>query len=406
MPKIVINEKDLTSNPYINPMECVVYIAGLPGQDKPSATTGKPILCKTVKEFEEEFGTTPHFDQETVEEVTVTTYDKAYISAHRLLELGLYVLYEVPTGATTVATLETAVTTTGFYDKLVDRGLYNLRYIYSAGYVTVENSAIVKEIMAVVAERGDATYLVDCRESYDSNVVTNILTDFNAVVGQGNNSDAKYSAGFAPWCTFTVDIGSSTTNMTLPGSFAYLEAFATSINYYPQWNAAAGAVRGQIRDIVSTTIDFGELDIDLLQKRTANNIAVNTIANINPYGIIVWGNRTLHRTVGESSEDGLVASSFLNIRQLVNIIKKTIFQTARRLTFEQNTDILWVNFKSYITPTLDAMSGSGIKSYRLAKDTSAKRAELKAILRIVPIEAVEDFDITIELADSLEIVTE
>ena len=32
-----------------------------------------------------------------------------------------------------------------------------------------------------------------------------------------------------------------------------------------------------------------------------------------------------------------------------------------------------------------------------------ERAKIKATLKIVPIEAVEDFDLTIELADSLEV---
>ena len=36
------------------------------------------------------------------------------------------------------------------------------------------------------------------------------------------------------------------------------------------------------------------------------------------------------------------------------------------------------------------------------KETSEK-AKLKAILRIIPIEAIEDFDLTLELTDSLEV---
>ena len=42
--------------------------------------------------------------------------------------------------------------------------------------------------------------------------------------------------------------------------------------------------------------------------------------------------------------------------------------------------------------------------YKLIKEATNKKGTLKAKIRIIPVEAVEDFDLTIELADSLEIV--
>ena len=42
----------------------------------------------------------------------------------------------------------------------------------------------------------------------------------------------------------------------------------------------------------------------------------------------------------------------------------------------------------------------GIDEYEIIKVATTQKATLKARIRIVPIEAVEDFDITIELADS------
>jgi hypothetical protein len=43
----------------------------------------------------------------------------------------------------------------------------------------------------------------------------------------------------------------------------------------------------------------------------------------------------------------------------------------------------------------------GIKGYTITKVASDKKALLTARIRIVPIEAVEDFDISIYLEDSL-----
>ena len=44
----------------------------------------------------------------------------------------------------------------------------------------------------------------------------------------------------------------------------------------------------------------------------------------------------------------------------------------------------------------------GIAGYRLSKVETTEKAALKAIIRIVPIEAVEDFDISIYLEDNVE----
>ena len=56
--------------------------------------------------------------------------------------------------------------------------------------------------------------------------------------------------------------------------------------------------------------------------------------NIRPYGYCIWGNRTLNEN------NGLVASSFMNIRTLVNEVKKTVYSVAKSLTFELNNDVL------------------------------------------------------------------
>ncbi len=100
----------------------------------------------------------------------------------------------------------------------------------------------------------------------------------------------------------------------------------------------------------------------------------------------------------------LTASSFLNIRHLCCDIKKTLYRAARRFTFEPNSDALWFNFKGAITPLLDEMKANqGIRGYQIIKLRTNKKALLVAKIKIVPIEAVEDFDLTVELSDSIEV---
>jgi hypothetical protein len=217
---------------------------------------------------------------------------------------------------------------------------------------------------------------------------------------------------FTPWATYnrTTDDGTeetqdgakvafSHTSFRAPASFAYLTALADSIKTNANWLAVAGATRGGVLNLAAGGMDTNIPNgvADAMQPRDA--IAINAITKIAPYGNTIWGNRTLKKNV-----DNLVATSFLNIRNLVSDVKKTCYRTARAMTFEQDTDVLWINFKAEISKLLNRMvTGYGISGYKILRDTTHARAAEKATIcaKVVlyPTYAVEDFYITIVLKD-------
>ena len=96
-------------------------------------------------------------------------------------------------------------------------------------------------------------------------------------------------------------------------------------------------------------------------------------------GYYFWGNRT------GKAQTGLIATNFLNIRQLCCTLKKTIYNVCRRLMFDPNSEILWLNFCNAIRPTLERMMGSqGIKGYRFEKRETLMKGKLFAVIRIIP----------------------
>jgi hypothetical protein len=205
---------------------------------------------------------------------------------------------------------------------------------------------------------------------------------------------------------------------------AYILAFLDNVaKGRAEWLAIAGSVRGAIPGSYKVDGYLKEEDIDNMQPRVFdenNPIAINPIVNMNPWGTRIWGNRTCLPNTSVTIDGGvasddvgnvalpptdqLVASSFANIRIAICDIKKAIYKAARRYQFEQNTDVLWVNFTSSVNSLLEEMKSSyGIVGYRWKRDTAnEQRGELRAILQITPIEAVEDFTITCELKDSLD----
>ncbi len=195
-------------------------------------------------------------------------------------------------------------------------------------------------------------------------------------------------------------------NKKFPGSFHYLACFMNSIKSgFAEWYAAAGYTRGVAGYTIDyTTVKLGEIAINALEPRKLvdeedtlqPNFACNVIANFRG-SYYLWGNRTAHPL--DTSD--LVASHFLNIRQLCTTIKKQLYVACRRFTFDPNSDTLWINFVNSIKPTLEVMKADqGIRDYKILKVYTDKKATLKAKIRIIPIEAVEDFDLEVSLEDS------
>ena len=295
------------------------------------------------------------------------------------------------------------------YKKLSSRGDYSIKYITSGGYPTFEynGNSITDKMLKAAAERGDATALIDHTPLNSRSLVgTGSVYESVKTYCSGNlvSETLKepvytYGAMYTPYALYNTTLVS---NVELPGSFAYLAALANSVVSNANWYSVAGVSRGEIPGIVALSQNITDSIASAYTPK--DNISINPILNVRPYGLVIWGNRTLknNRTKGE-----LTATSFMNIRQLVSDVKKVVYSASRRLTFEPNNDILWINFKSLVTPTLDEMlHDNGLTEYELKKQKAEDSTTLKARIILKCVEAVEDFDITISLTDSESTITE
>lgn len=351
--------------------------------------------------------------------------------AWRLLGLGYKVLYKrIPSNADTVFD-KTIIEDPDFWEPLCDRATYDFRYLMTGLLedTVVANQRIIEvagrrdpeqpqytgdETIAETSGRGDCIALVDIdRTSYLSSGGTMayanaILNIRNEVKNYGLNGTGKYVGIFAPAVTYELSWepagATKYDNNTLPASYHYLACAAKAFSKFNEWYAVGGFTRGVAdarHTIASVAFEFGEKGVRDLSPRTATNgtdRAVNLVINIkNAY--YIWGNRT----AALLTDDDLKASHFLNIRQLCTSLKKQVYMTARKNTFEPNSELLWIKFCNGISPLLDLMKADqGIRSYKLIKVKSKKKAELAAKIKISPIEAVEDFYINVILVDSID----
>lgn len=296
-------------------------------------------------------------------------------------------------------------------DGLADKGNYSIKYLTSGGYPVYEynSNSIVNRMISLAEKRGDCVAIVDHTDNQFREANVALTGSLYKTVNDDITfqTGGEYATMFTPWATYlrtTTDKDSKglavkSSPFRMPASFAYLMSLADSIQTNAAWLAVAGASRGVVGNLASggMTTDIPNGAADKMQPR--QGIAVNAITNIKPYGYTIWGNRTLKKNA-----ENLTATSFLNIRNFVSDVKKTCYRAARGLTFEQNTEVLWVNFKSKIAPTLDRMlSGYGISGYKIIRDTqhekAAEKATICAKVILYPVYAVEDFYITIVLKD-------
>lgn len=439
MPTIKITEKDYSnlSSEYTNFSVVIpgIYAANsaLGGAEDITTITdeNKIYECSGLADFEEKIG--------IVAPKELTLLDgsgeaRKYFHygnqmAYECIKAGYTVLFialakeTTDSVAGTDSTILTELEKADTYEALKDRSAYDFRYIVNG--LLSENTEANKLIAQIADFRGDCTALIDLNEktymgqSTQSKRIDALVTAAN---GCGVNDsvlslngidfiEPKYTAIFAPSFCYTKESMPAYNkygNNKFPAVMHYLlcAAYARTNGNYDEWFASAGEVRGICKyNIDSTSIKLGETAMNCLEPRMLPEDgklkrAVNIIVTHrnNHY---LWGNRTAHKLIDKDSGGDLVYSHFLNIRQLCSTLKKQIYITCKHLTFDPNSDVLWINFCDSVRPVLEKMKGNqGIVDYKFVRVATSKKATLKAKVRIIPIEAVEDFDIEVSLEDT------
>lgn len=362
---------------------------------------------------------------------TIEYYQYGAQMALKLIEMGYTVLYKKIDDTYNFFKNQDGEYLGNFFEPLKDRSLYDFRYIVTGLINDTEfnvSNAIIdvaEKLNKTQGGRGDVVALIDVPYTLytgngsplsQSTAIKNIQNGLNTL------NDSSFEAVFAPFVKYTsvdshfmitevVDINDRQQNMvtdsfldgaTYPATFHYLACAAKAFNLYNEWYAVSGYTRG-VSDyvIASTGCKFGENAANVLQPRIYSDGGVSKAINLiikTRTGYLLWGNRTAKIL----DTEGLKATHFLNIRQLCITLNKTIYEACTQLRFDPNSDLLWIKFRNKIRPTLEKMKGDqGIDDYDIIQVVSNQRAELAAQVRIVPVEAVEDFSIEVTLEDSI-----
>lgn len=307
-----------------------------------------------------------------------------------------------------------------FYDNvqesfkvISDKSEYSVKYLTCGGYPVLSNdddlnnntlNSVANAMLACAEKRQDAVAILDHSDNISLPLGVNTGSIYDKLQKVAVSYTApKFGTMFTPWGNYSTNNGTQ----AMPASFGYLLSLASAIKTSPNWLAIAGVARGLVPQLLSlrTATPLNNTIAEDYQPKfggDGNKYALNAITNIRPYGLTLWGNRTLHLT----DPRGTTALNFLNTRNMISDIKKLSYTTAKSLMFEQDSDILWLKFKAGVAPLLDRLkSGFGISDYKIIR-TSTKfngqpltNGEIAATIKIFPLYAIEYFEITVLISD-------
>ena len=380
MPKITIHEQDFSGVQYMGD-EVVVFLPGNCSIATNKEDKNNCVLIPGNAKIEEYIT------------AASSAPDGSYTYAKMLVDKGFYVLYHNGTPSSTL-----------FQQSwLKDKDQYNIKYLTtgtngSLASVDADSetaAATCDKMIEVCNDRKDCVALIDTLKTATE------FTTYDKVLQAAQkvtDTDGR-GALFADWGYID-----ETKHVKMPGSYFYLSALGDSINAGKKWDAIAGVKRGVLKDFIAPAnlnLSKYELDNNVMNIDTEQR-SYNGIVSIRPYGWTIWGDRTLRKNITT-----LTATSFLSIRILVCDIAKRVYHSAIQNTFESNSDVTWMNYKTSITQLLDQMVADyKLADYKILKLPSDRAAQIKCKIRLVPIEPVEDFDIYISLEDATANISE
>lgn len=220
---------------------------------------------------------------------------------------------------------------------------------------------VINAGIKLAEERGEVIYLPDIPRGLSPKLCNDWANGTGAFASENKRLDSSYFALYAPWVgTQDPDTGEEE---LFPPSMFIAAQYAKSDNLSDPWFAPAGIKRGQISLATSVEYDLSKDERDSLYGET--NI-INPIINFKGRGIVIWGNKTGRRGVNDNKESVL---SSVNVRRLLNYLKKVVTASSQYLTFDQNDEYTWNEWHLMIDPILRAVkTRRGLYDYKLVMD--------------------------------------
>lgn len=185
---------------------------------------------------------------------------------------------------------------------------------------------------------------------------------------KARSKNTSYGCCYYPWVQIKDTIAGNL--VWVPPSVVALGTMASSERNSELWFAPAGFTRGGLSNgsaglpVINVRDHLNSSDRDKLYE---NNI--NPIAQFPAEGIVIFGQKTLQKTAS--------ALDRINVRRLMNYVKKEISRMAATVLFDQNVERTWLRFESKALPFLRSVRARfGLTDFKLILDKTTTTPDL------------------------------
>lgn len=269
----------------------------------------------------------------------------------------------------------------------------------------ITNYSLVTTLLDMCTARRDCMAIVDLAGDYtpeteNTNTAEQRVGSVTGSVStmRTNGWDTSYGATYYPWVQVRDTISGA--SLWVPPSVVALGSYAYAKKVSQVWFSPAGFTRGGLGN------GAGGLPVINVRQRLTKDerdklydARINPIAKFPAEGIVILGQKTLQARPS--------ALDRVNVRRLVNHIKKNMSRFAATLLFEPNVQQTWNRYRNLAEPFLDGIKADyGLADYKLVLDETTTTPDLidrnaiYAKLYIKPAKAVEFFAIDVVITNS------
>jgi uncharacterized protein len=251
------------------------------------------------------------------------------------------------------------------------------------GYAT---TATATALIALAESRQDCLALVSLPDNLS---IDHAMEWVNGTyVGHGADQttvlNSSYAAAFYPWHKYLDEVSADYVYIDAVGPAAAV--IANSEFMENAWAAPAGRKRGY--HPYTTDLRISPTNGDLAKAYGMDGQNLNLFQKQRGFGIVLWGQKTLHRT-----NDAL---NRINVRRLLNVSKRALEEAAMSYVFAPSDAQTWGAIIDIGTSILGPIKASrGLYDYRVICDASVNtpdvidRNEIRAKIMIKPTKTAE-----------------
>jgi len=290
-------------------------------------------------------------------------------------------------------------------DSVKDPEEFDLNLISMPG---LTESSLNQHMIFIAEDRSDCMAIIDLEGSYvppseNTSDEVNRLGSVSAVISEMEISgyNSSYAAAYFDWIRIKDTISGN--DLWVPPSVAAIGTISYTQKTKDLWYAPAGTSRSLTNGAAGVPV------IGIRQRLRTKDRDKLYLSRINPItdykgNIVIWGQKTMNLPRSNRANSAL---SRIDVRLLVNHIKKRISQISMDFIFEKNIFQTWLKWKGQVSPFLeDIKARYGLERFNIILDSSTTTDELVdrnvmyAVVSIVPAKSIEAIEVDLQVNNS------